>query len=206
MPRKAIILFAIVGPGFLFTTWNIARADEGCAYALTRYEQAASTETAMRRREAIKTCDSPQHRNISSLQNDLRACRENTSRGNPEGAENCQIETYIVNQRVEYPGPLFEDRAVCLAAYAPFVDERKHLSLTIDGSKIELDWDWPRVIATGLDFDKPHDIKVLYDSKPVESWTVSFRKRQTTMVDIWRSPGSWHLESNPTGKCQRHEE
>lgn len=94
---------------------------------------------------------------------------------------------------------------VCLGPYGGFVqDEKSHLYFTIDDSKEKIAFNGaePRVVAQGLDSQRRHVIRVFYDSTLVQSWAVSFAKRKAIMVDVWRSPGGWHLESNPAGKCQ----
>jgi len=96
------------------------------------------------------------------------------------------------------------DGSVCLGPYLAFFDETPHLSLVVDNSeeKIVFNHAEPRIVARGLDPQKRHKIRVFYDSTVVETLPISFVKLKTSMVDVWRSPGYWHLEPNHTGKCQ----
>jgi hypothetical protein len=59
-----------------------------------------------------------------------------------------------------------------------------------------------RLVAEGLDLNKPYIVKVHFGGKVVTSWKLNFEKLNADMVYIWRSKGAWRMEPITNGKCE----
>jgi hypothetical protein len=59
----------------------------------------------------------------------------------------------------------------------------------------------PTKIANDLNETITHSIKVYFNGKVVKSWLLDFNSFATGSVLIWRSAGSWRMDSNEAGKC-----
>jgi hypothetical protein len=94
--------------------------------------------------------------------------------------------------------------AVCNGFYGPFVIQEHELSrvyFTV-GDSGKLFFDHPEtVVLNNLDLHKTYVVRVFYDKKPIESWKLRFDRLKVHMVTVWRSPGYWHMDPNPSGKC-----
>lgn len=51
-------------------------------------------------------------------------------------------------------------------------------------------------VLSSLDTQVDHVVKVYFDSQLAESWILNFSALKTRCVVIWRSAGSWRMESN----------
>ena len=58
-----------------------------------------------------------------------------------------------------------------------------------------------RLIASGLDTNISHRVRIYFDGKVVMSWKFSFSRLKTTEVGIWRSAGYWHTDPMPLSRC-----
>lgn len=94
--------------------------------------------------------------------------------------------------------------AVCSGFYGPFqiqTNEMKRVYFTV-GDSPKLFFDKPEtVVLDGLDLHKTYKVRVFYDDKPIESWKLRFDALKVHMVTVWRSPGYWHMDPNPSGHC-----
>jgi hypothetical protein len=87
----------------------------------------------------------------------------------------------------------------------PFEEKTNRLYLKInDSEKIYFirPYIGPRIIATNLDLELDHSVKVYFDDQVVVSWKVNFTKLDTTGINIWRSGGAWHADPIDPQKCE----
>lgn len=96
--------------------------------------------------------------------------------------------------------------AVCTGfngTFYPREQEKEPTYYTVGDSE-KFFFDHPGTIALNdLDLHKSYAVRVYEDGELVKSWNLRFDKLKVRMVTIWRSPGYWHLERTPSGKCKR---
>lgn len=96
--------------------------------------------------------------------------------------------------------------AVCTGfngTFFPRAQEKEPTYYTVGDSE-KFFFDHPGTIAlNNLDLHKTYAVKVYEDGELVKSWNLCFDKLKVRMVTIWRSPGYWHMERTPSGKCKR---
>lgn len=44
-------------------------------------------------------------------------------------------------------------------------------------------------------------VRIFDGDKQTNAWKLRFDRLKVHMVTIWRSPGYWHMDPNPSGKC-----
>lgn len=59
----------------------------------------------------------------------------------------------------------------------------------------------PKSIASNLNDEQIHQIKVYFDGERVTSWNLDLLQYPTRSVIIWRAAGSWRMEQNESKKC-----
>ena len=57
------------------------------------------------------------------------------------------------------------------------------------------------VVLNNLDLHKTYVVRIFDGDKQAQSWNLRFDRLKVHMVTIWRSPGYWHMDPNPSGKC-----
>jgi hypothetical protein len=96
--------------------------------------------------------------------------------------------------------------AVCTGfngTFYPASQEKEPTYYTVGDSQ-RFFFDHPGTVAlNNLDLHKTYVVRVYEDGELVKSWNLRFDKLRVHMVTIWRSPGYWHMERTPSGKCRR---
>lgn len=96
--------------------------------------------------------------------------------------------------------------AVCTGfngTFFPRSQEKEPTYYTV-GDSDRFFFDRPGTIAlNNLDLHKTYAVKVFEDGELVKSWNLRFDKLNVRIVTIWRSPGYWHMERTPSGKCRK---
>jgi hypothetical protein len=88
-------------------------------------------------------------------------------------------------------------------SFYPREQEKEPTYYTVGDSK-RFFFDHPGTIAlNNLDLHKTYAVRVFEDGELVKSWNLRFDKLKVRMVTIWRSPGYWHMERTPSGKCRQ---
>ena len=57
------------------------------------------------------------------------------------------------------------------------------------------------VVLNNLDLHKTYIVHIFDGDKQTDAWKLRFDRLKVHMVTIWRSPGYWHMDPNPSGKC-----
>jgi hypothetical protein len=94
--------------------------------------------------------------------------------------------------------------AVCSGFYGPFIiqdHEMQRVYFTVGDSE-KLYFDHPEtIVLNNLDLHKTYVVRVFYDQEQIHSWNLRFDRLKVRMVTVWRSPGYWHMDRNPSGHC-----
>jgi len=82
-------------------------------------------------------------------------------------------------------------------------DTGKSLYFTVGDSE-KLFFDPPgTIVLNNLDLHKTYVVRVFdRGGEQIQSWKLRFDKLKVRMVTIWRSPGYWHMDRTPSGKCR----
>jgi hypothetical protein len=85
----------------------------------------------------------------------------------------------------------------------PFAEHSDRLYLKINNSPA-LYFNRPQTgpVLNNLDLNALHKVVVYFDNKPVNSWTLDFKKLNTRSVLIWRAAGSWRMEAISESECR----
>lgn len=85
----------------------------------------------------------------------------------------------------------------------PHREHTDRLYLQIDDSeKLYFNRPHDGPVLSNLDTNIDHVVKVYFDGNIGKSWILNFSKLNTQSVIIWRSAGSWRMESTDESMCK----
>jgi hypothetical protein len=93
--------------------------------------------------------------------------------------------------------------SVCTGVFLVFIDrtDGPGVYMTIGNSE-KFYFKHPNtVVLNNLDLHKTYVVRIFDGDKQTDSWKLRFDRLKANMVTIWRSPGYWHMDPNPSGKC-----
>ena len=110
---------------------------------------------------------------------------------------------------VAMKSPLAEEMGgiVCLGNnLAKVADEHsRRLHLQIDDSSniyFKKPYNGPELVVKDLSINNNHTIKVYFDGNVVQSWKLNFAQLNTKSVVVWRSAGSWRMDTIEASSCK----
>jgi hypothetical protein len=95
--------------------------------------------------------------------------------------------------------------SVCFGANLakPISEHTDRLYLKINESKkLYFNRKYKGPALKNLNLDTKHMVKVYFDDQITTSWPLDFKILNTNSVLIWRSAGSWRMDSIKTIKCK----
>ena len=115
------------------------------------------------------------------------------------------ISTHFGSAADNVPSPQEQGGSVCFVIYAPkqLIEKLdRQAVITIDGvHQSPLLGKSPRIIANDLDLRKKHVVKVKLGDQVWFSDTFRF-KPNSTLMNLWRGGGNWHLEPALSDRCE----
>jgi len=85
-------------------------------------------------------------------------------------------------------------------AFTPSAENRRVYMTVGDSEKIYFNHR-ETVVLDNLDLHKTYIVRIFDGNKQTDTWKLRFDRLKVHMVTIWRSPGYWHMDPNPSGKC-----
>jgi hypothetical protein len=84
----------------------------------------------------------------------------------------------------------------------PLSEHTDRLYLRVDDSaKLYFNRPQDGPVLADLDLHQDYLIKVYFDDRIVQSWTLNFANLDTHRVMIWRSAGAWHMDPAEAAIC-----
>jgi hypothetical protein len=93
--------------------------------------------------------------------------------------------------------------SVCTGVFLVFVSPQDSggVHMTVGNSE-KFYFNHPNtVVLNNLDLHKTYIVRIFDGDKQADSWKLRFDRLKANMVTVWRSPGYWHMDPNPSGKC-----
>src|SRR5215471_10477154 len=93
--------------------------------------------------------------------------------------------------------------SVCTGVFAAFTPtkENRRVYMTVGDSEKIYFKHRETVVLNNLDLHKTYIVHIFDGDKQTDAWKLRFDRLKVHMVTIWRSPGYWHMDPNPLGKC-----
>jgi hypothetical protein len=93
--------------------------------------------------------------------------------------------------------------SVCTGVFLVFIspENSRGVHITVGDSE-KFYFNHPNtVVLNNLDVHKTYVVRIFDGDRQTDSWKLRFDRLKANMVTIWRSPGYWHMDPNPSGKC-----